>query len=247
MMLLGLMLVDCTGNRQAAHPGLTVAAPDYLKGILDRAAGQFKEENHIPVDVIYLPPDSVVIYARNSLRVDVFIAPDPELFKSFRDDTSLIHGAYSCPFALSVALVGRTEGPRTDKLAGIESDEFRRIVIVDPASGYEGRLAETALKKRHVWNKIRNRLIPARSIDQAMSYMTSGEADAAVVLESSIYGRTGLTVMSRLDNIFGDRLVHCGTVAARSDDKASAQAFLDLLDLRLCPMYDIPGVTCLRD
>ncbi len=241
--LVGLAICGCTAEQHAPRPRLTVAAPDYLGGILDRAAAQFEEENDIPVEIVYLPPDSVLIYARNSLRVDLFIAADPERFKSFKKDTSLIYGVYTCPFRLSVVVAGRVDGPQTDDLDGIKGDNFRRIVIVDPASGYEGELAETALKKRHLWNKIQNRLIPARSRDQLMSYLASGEADAAIVLEASLYDRTGLIVMQRIDNLFGDRLIHCGAVTAGSDNKAPAQAFLDLLDLRLCPMYDIPGVT----
>ncbi len=237
----------CTGNGQAVRSGVTVGAPVYLKGILDRAATQFEEENHIPVEIVYLPVDSVIAYVKNSLRADVFITADPDQFKTLKDDTSLVRGSYTCPFSLSVALVGRVDGPRTDELDGLKDENFRRIVIVDPAAGYEGALAETALRKRHVWKKIRNRLILARSIDQLMSYMSAGEADAAVVLESSLYHRNGLMVMSRLDKLFGDRLIHCGAVTTGSDNKAAARAFLDLLDLRLCPMYDIPGVTCLSD
>lgn len=242
MMLLSLTLCGCVGNRQPARLGLTVAAPDYLKDVLDRAAAQFEEENHVPVEIVYLSPDSIVGYGKNSLRVDVIIAADSKWFATLKKDTSLIYGAYSCPFALSVALVGRVDGPQTNELDGIKGVEFRRIVIVDPDAGYEGALAESALKKRHVWNKIQNRLILARTTDQLMSYMTTGEADAGIVLESSLYGRTGLIVMSRLDKLFGDRLIHCGAVTSGSDNKATAQAFLDLLDLRLCPMYDIPGV-----
>jgi molybdate transport system substrate-binding protein len=238
----GMMAAGCTGQKQAAQPGLTVAAPEYLTGILDRAATQFEEENGIPVKIVYLPPDSIMMYGKNSLRVDVVIGSDPKQFAAFKKDTSLIYGRYSCPFALSMVLVGRADGPQANDLEGIKGEEFRRVVIVDPAAGYEGQLAETALRKKRVWNKIQNRLIPARSADQLISYLTTGEADAAVALESSLYGRTGLRVMCRLDDLFRDRLIQCGAVAAGSDNKASARAFLDLLELRLCPMYDIPGV-----
>jgi molybdate transport system substrate-binding protein len=241
------VMLGCAGGHQAPPQGLTVAAPDYLKGILDRAATQFKEENGIPVEIMYLPPDSIKIYGEHSIRVDVFIGADPKQFAAFKKDTSLVYGRYSCPFALSVVLAGRIGGPRTDQLDGLKDAEFHRIVIVDPSAGYEGKLAETALRKKHVWNKIQNRLILARSTDQLLSYLTSGEADAAVMLESSLYGSTGLTVMSRLDDLFGERLIHCGAVTADSRNKASAKAFLDLLDLRLCPMYDIPGIKCISN
>lgn len=247
MILICSVMLGCTGGHKAPPQGLTVAAPDYLKGILDRAAAQFNEENGIPVEIIYLPPDSIKIYGEHSLRVDVFIGADPKQFAAFKKDTSLVYGRYSCPFALSVVLAGRADGPRTDELDGLKDAKFQRIVIVDPATGYEGKLGETALKKKHVWNKIQNRLVLARSSDQLLSYLTSGEADAAVMLESSLYGSTGLTVMSRLDDLFGERLIHCGAVTADSHNKASAQAFLDLLGLRLCPMYDIPGVNCISN
>jgi len=55
-------------------------------------------------------------------------------------------------------------------------------------------------------------------------------------------GKKGLVVLQRLDEWLDNRLVICGAVTGHSKNKAAAQAFLDLLDSRLCPIYKIGGI-----
>lgn len=245
--LLSAAYIGCGGGEQISHPGLTVAAPDFLKGILDRAAAQFEEENKIHVEIVYDTPDSVIVRSRAGYRVDLFFAADPRLFRAIEDDTALIRSRYACPFRMSMVLAGRAGGPRADDLNDLRNDEFKRVVIVDPAAGYEGRLAADILKKRRLYDRLRAKLIPARSTEQLLSYMNTGEADAAVVFESSLHDQHGFVVMKRLDNLLDERLIVCGAVTAYSNNSASAQAFLDLLDSRLCPMYDIRGIYRITD
>jgi len=238
----GIVAAGCDGGRKLNRPGLTVAAPDFLEGILDRAAKQFEVENDIPVQIIYDTPDSVIIRSKNGYRVDLFFAADPRRFRAMKNDTALMHGGYTCVFRMSMVLAGRSGGPRADKFDDIRKGEFKRVVIVDPAAGYEGRLAADILKKRRLYNRLRNKLVQARSTEQLLSYMNTGEADAAIVFESSLHDRPGFVVMERLDNLLEERLIICGAVTAYSNNTPSAQALLDLLDSRLCPIYDVRGI-----
>lgn len=234
--------LGCGGGSPGIQPGLTVAAPNYLQGILDRAAAQFEEENRIPVRIIFTAHDSVITRAGRGSHVDVFLAAEPRQFHSLEEDTSMVGGQFACPFRMSMVLAGRAGGPRAGDLRDVRGEEFRRVVIVDPAVSYEGRLAAEALKKRRLWDRLQSKLIRARSIAQLLSYLTTGEADAALLFESSLQEQRGTTVMQRLDTLLDDRLLVCGAVTASSNQKASAQAFLDLLSLRLCPLYDVRGI-----
>lgn len=234
--------LGCGGESPGVQPGLTVAAPNYLKGILDRATAQFEEENRIPVKILFTVHDSVIGYAGRGSHLDAFLAADPKQFRALENDTTVAGGKFVCPFRMSLVLAGRAGGPRAEDLKDLRGEEFRRVVIVDPDVGYEGRLAAEVLKKRRLWDRLQPKLIRARSIEQLLSYLKTGEADAAILFESSLHEHRGATVMQRLDTLLDDRLLVCGAVTASSKQRSSAQAFLDLLSLRLCPLYDIRGI-----
>ncbi len=237
-----LFLFGCTRVSQDTAERINVLAPDYLQGILEPAAQEFTRENGTPVNIIYVEPDSVVGRAKSRARIDLFLKGNPRWMESLSRDTALTDGAYTCPFNLSLVVMGRTDGPAGDKIDNLKTDQFHRVVIIDPARKYEGQLAERILRRHHLWDKLQSRLILAQSREQLRSFLTTKEVDAAVVFESTVSGIKGLTVIDRMDKELEGRLVICGAVTSHSDRKKEARAFLDLLDSRLCPIYKIGGI-----
>ena len=49
-------------------------------------------------------------------------------------------------------------------------------------------------------------------------------------------------IAGKLEKDIGNRLTVCGAVVATSKNASSAQAFLDLLDSRLCEIYKRAGI-----
>jgi molybdate transport system substrate-binding protein len=242
VVLVFTLACGCTPESKKPDILLTAVAPDYLKGILDPVVFQFHEESGVRVNIIYENPDSVISRAKSGLRADLFLSPNPKRFKILKNDTQLVGGPYSCPFRLSLVLVGRIDGPQTDKIDNLKQDEFRRVVLVEPTSGFEGKMAAKVLNRRRLWDKLLKKMILARSTEHLHSYLSTGEADAAIMLESSLRGTDGLVVMQRLDEWLDDRLVICGAVTGHSKNKEVAQAFLDLLESSLCPIYKTGGI-----
>jgi len=247
LLLPALVLAGCGGRSSRDISRVTVLAPDYLEGILEPAAQQFESENGISVGIVYTAADSVVEQARHMPRIDVFITGGYKQFESLRRDSLLVRAGYYCPFRLSLVLAGRVGGPRTTTIDDLKRADFERVVIADPQAEYEGFLALEVLKKRRLWDRLQKKLIVARSTEHLRSFLDTREADAAILLESSLYGQKGLVVMQRLDKLVGDVLIQCGVVTAKSQNKKSAQAFLDLLGSQQCPIYKIDGVYLVND
>jgi molybdenum ABC transporter molybdate-binding protein len=240
-----LLILGCAQVAQDNTERITMIAPLYLKGIIDGAVEQFQEENRVAVTVLYEHPDSVISRARTNVMADLFLAGNPRQFESLRKDSLLINGSYACPFRMSMVMVGRADGPSADKIDNLKQDKFRRVVIIDPDAGHEGRLARKVLEKRGLWKKLQSRLIRAHSIEQLHSFLNAKEADAAIMLESSLSDLKGMVVLQRLDKLdkgVDRQLVVCGTVTAHSKSREVAQAFLDLLDSRLCKIYKVGGI-----
>jgi len=240
---LAAMICGCSSTPPAKKPGhIQVVAPDYLRGILDRAAQQFQDENGGTVKITYTKPDSVTDVAKRVPDNDLFFDGYPKRFKILKNDTALTSGTYSCPFRLSMVLVGRVDGPHAEKLDDLKREEFRRIVILNPAHEYEGKLAARILNRHHLWDNLIRKMILAESQNQLLSYLNSKEADAAIIFESTMQTGQGITILKRLDDELDDRLVICGAVMPFSKNKEVAQAFLDLLDSSLCLIYKIDGI-----
>ncbi len=246
VILLTLGAAGCQQLSRVRSGGVTVAAPDYLRPVLDKAADQFKRENNITVRITYLAPDKVVDQARRDRNIDAFIAADQGRFKDrVLRDSVMLDGLYSCPFRLSLLLIGRADGPQAGDISDLDGEQFQRVAVMAPESGCVGQAAKIVLERKHLWKKIQGKLVVAETPSRLMSFLQTGEVDAAIVLELSVPSERKLVVMQKLD---GDRLLdryllHCGAVTRSSQRQESAQAFLDLLDSQLCDIYSIKGVT----
>jgi molybdate transport system substrate-binding protein len=242
-LLLALLVVaDCKRLPVGGGDRLIVMAPDYLQGILEKAADQFFDENRIKVIVSFVPYDSLIIRAKATPALDLVIGTDPSGCTDLAQDTLLDSSGYSCPFRLAMILAGRSEGPVTDKIEGLKEPEFKRIVILEPKTTFEGFTASDIIVHNKLWPKLQSKIIIAKSIEHLRSFFKSGEADAAVAFESSLSGVAGKVILQRLDDELRWSLVQCGAVMASSKNKASAHAFLDLFDSPLCGIYKTGGV-----
>jgi molybdate transport system substrate-binding protein len=238
--VLGILISSCSISD--GTNGLNVVAPDYLQGILEKAAAQFIYENGTAVNIQYVMPDSIVKRTKSAIGIDLFLKGNPGWFEILSRDTLLIDDSYSCPFRLAMVLVGRADGPAAEKIEELTAGKFHRIVIVDPYLEFEGKMAQKVIDRRRMGRALKPKLIKAKSAEHLRSYLTTGEADAAIMFESSMSGIDGLVVLQNLDKGLDDQLVICGAVTAKSKKKAMAQAFLDLLDSRLCPIYKVVGI-----
>ena len=244
-LLLLAALISCGGGAGPPTVRLTAVAPDYLEGFLDSTAGQFARENGVRIIFRFEPPDSILPLVRNDPDFDLFIAANPERWLESRGDTLIRWETLTSLFEIPFVMVGRVGGPVISAPDDLIGDRIRRVCIVDPEAGMEGRLGHYVLQKQRIWEKIQNRLILARSSEHVLSYLTTGEVDAALVFEYSLGQTPGVTVMDTID--LGNRLVYCGAVMAGSENPDPARAFLDLFTSRLCALYQVRGFHLYRD
>jgi molybdate transport system substrate-binding protein len=243
-----LCIGSCAGPPTERDIGLILLAPDYLEGILEKATDQFCEENQIPVKVVYEQPDNILARVASDSAIDIFLTAKTKKFTR-RLCQSLMHrGVYSCPFRMSLVVAARAGDedaavkPFDGNLGRLRDECFRRVVINDPETTYEGRLAAEILKYRHLWKRLLPKLIMAGSTEHLLSYLKTGEADAAIVLESSLQNLSGYVILDRLNRETAENLTLCGAVTVSSQHKESAQAFVDLLGSRLCEIYKVKGI-----
>lgn len=222
-------------------------APDYLQPVLDPATEQFFAENKVRVTVTYEPYDSLLSRAAEHAGFDVIFASAREELESLGKDSLINDTLVLCPFRLSLALFCRVGGPLTSELDSLKEDIFRRVVLFDPSRTFEGELALEILRKKRLWKDIQDKVAIVSSRAQMVSFLHSGEADAALTLESSLMNEKGVVATIRFDDKFREPLAHCAAVSAGSKVPATAMAFIHLFDSPLCAAYQTRGVFRIED
>lgn len=243
----GYLLISCVEVPKSIQPRLTVAAPEYLEGLLDTVAIQFKRDNDIPVSIRYVHPDSILLLAQSDPAIDLFIINNPKRRDKLIKDSLLDKNIYSCAFRLSYVMVTRTNGPECDDVKNWKDKSLRRVAIVNPQWEYEGFLAKRILDRRRSYNSLQDKLISTRSCDHLLSFMNADEADAALMFEFSIGNAQGLKIQQRFDDELKDYLQFCLGVASHTKFKEPAHAFLDLFESRLCDLYKFGGIYRISD
>ena len=237
-----LLLLLVTACMVKSTEGLTVLAPGYLEGILEKAADQFTLETKIPVHLIYDNGANIISRAKSEARIDIVISNNLKRFTALKNDSLILRNSISCPFSLSLLVIGYATDIHLKKPQELLEDKFRRVVIVDPKSGYEGPLGQAVLQQCGIWDKIKNKTILAGDAGHLFTYLKSGEAEAGIVLEISLIGHTGFSSLLNLDEFMKEHLQQCGAIKCDSRYPESARAFLDFLSSSQCAIYKIKGI-----
>jgi molybdate transport system substrate-binding protein len=243
---ISLLLVFVGGCAQVSDTGarqITVLAPRVLADIVKVAADQFRTENKVRVAVTAVADDALYDELHRGGGFDLFVACGPGPMRTIaRKDTLFYENSYECRFALGLVLAGRRDGPALSEIADLKDEAVHRVVIIDPGASYEGYLGREILKKYHLFKDIRPRLIEARTRAQAVSYLETGEADAAVLFEYTLASISNGRRIAYLNDKINDKLTVCGAVISSSRNRETARAFLDLLSSSQCAIYNLAGV-----
>lgn len=70
---------------------------------------------------------------------------------------------------------------RLRSLQGLLMPEIKRVAMANPSHAPYGMAAKEAMEKTGVWDKVRDRVVYAENIRQAMQYLDTGDVDAAIV------------------------------------------------------------------
>ncbi len=242
------LLLGCARVGRGDRDEIKVMAPYVLRDILETAARQFQAESRIAVKVICSSIDSVLDKALSDSSIDLVISPLSRRFGQRQYKSRFDQDYVVCPFRLSMVVASRSDNKsladvlREGDLRQLSRDSVRRIVINDPDNTYEGHLALKVLDHFHLISRLQPKLIVAQDRQQLLSFLETGEADAGIVLETTLNGRVGLSGYLNLNRNMDEYLNVCGAVAAHSRKKEPARAYLDLFDSRLCEIYRIVGV-----
>jgi molybdate transport system substrate-binding protein len=172
-------------NLSSAEPTMeiTVSAAISLRNVFEEVGKTFEEKH--PGSKIRFNFGASGDLARQieaGAPVDVFASAAQKDMDAL-DKKGLITSGTRMDFAgNSVVLVkpGMSQ-IRMELFEDLRKPEVKRIVIGNPKSVPAGRYAEEALKYLNLWEAVRDKLVFAEHVRQALDYVARNEVDAAIV------------------------------------------------------------------
>lgn len=152
------------------------------------------EKKH-PVRVSMSTGSSGKLYAqiRQGAPFHVFLAAD-DTYTALLEKSGLVENGKRFKYAKGILAVWinkpyLTETPKD--LSFLKNSFIKRIAIANPDTAPYGRAAIEAMKKSGVFNELEGKLVYGESAAQAFGFASTGNADAAIVPLSIVYGKRG--------------------------------------------------------
>ena len=229
--LLSFFLVIPGINLSSAEPAMeiTVSAAISLKNTFEEI-GKIFEERHPRTKVRFNfgASGDLARQIEAGAPVDVFASAAQKDMDDI-DQKGLITSGTRMNFAgNSVVLVkpGMSQ-IRMELFEDLRKPEVKKIVIGNPKSVPAGRYAEEVLKYLNLWEAVRDKLVLAEHVRQALDYVARNEVDAAVVYstDAMIRPREVRIVMKAPDRSHQPIVYPIGIVKG-SKDQSLAKEFV---------------------
>jgi len=115
-------------------------------------------------------------------------------------------------------------------LQDLQRGEVKKVVIGNPKTVPAGRYAEEALRHFNLWEAIKDKLILAEHVRQALDYVARNEVDAGLVYSTDAIARSkDVKVVTRLPEDCHQPVVYpIGVIKGRKEESLS-RAFVDFV------------------
>lgn len=218
------------GGAGAAPPTLLVSAAASLSEAIDAAAARFEEQQGVRVLLNVGGSQALASQIIAGAPVDVFISADRRQMEraaaAGRIDAARRVDLLSNQLVIVVPSdrAGAVARPRD-----LADPSIRRIALGDPEASPAGVYARRYLEAQGLWEPLRGRIAPARSVRAALRAVEAGTVDAGIVYRTDVRTSAGAVAAFTVPLADGPAIVYPAAVARGAPNPADAARFLDHL------------------
>lgn len=207
-------------------PSLRIAAASDLARLLPIILENLPGEGPAPI-VTYGSTGKLAVQIENGAPFDVFLAAHERYLVQLEAKGHVVPGSRRS-FAhgrLAVVLPAPCAGPAS--IADLAASRFKRVAIANPEHAPYGAAAREAIEKAGLTSALTPRLVLADSVQNALVFARTGNADAAIVARSLL--EPDEACASAVDATLHAPIAQAGAVLRTATDPARARQIVDWL------------------
>lgn len=207
---------------------LRVAAASDLQRILPRVLQRFQSRSGTTVEATFGASGQLAEQIKAGAPFDLFLSANRNYVAGL-DAAGLIVPGSVRDYARGtlVLCLNSSAGPDLKSLADLGRPEIRKIAIAHPDYAPYGVAARQALERAGLWAGLESKIVRAESVRQAMAYVETGDAEAALVSKALAYA-PGIRTID-VDPALHDPLIQALGIVAASGNRDRAGALADFL------------------
>lgn len=205
---------------------LTVAAASDLTKAFTEIGAAFEQKNNCKVTFTFGSTGTQTEQIANGAPFDLFAAANIDNIDQL-DQKGLIVSATKQLYALGrIGIATMKDGKITvSSLDDLLNADVKVLAIANPDHAPYGLAAKQALEAAGIWDKVEPKIVYGKNISDTVSYLTSGNADAAIIALS--LNDTDKFNFTLIDSSLHKPLKQAMAVLKTSTNQELAKSFID--------------------
>jgi molybdate transport system substrate-binding protein len=203
---------------------ITVFAAASTTSAIDEIKQQFVKQTGINIQTSYAASALLANQIVNGADADIFISADAK-WADYLADKHLVAKRRD---ALGNYLVIVT--PNGLKLDLTKPEDMllptvEHIAIGEPATAPAGKYAKQALAKLDLWEKLKDKVVPAQDVRQALAYVETGAAEAGIVYVTDAAISKKVKVAFAIPEKLTEQILYPIVLLVQAKEKSEAESF----------------------
>jgi molybdate transport system substrate-binding protein len=207
---------------------LRVAAAADLQRILPGLLERFQTRSGTTAEPTFGASGQLAEQIKAGAPFDVFLSANRKYVAELEAAGLIVPGSVrDYARGALVLCLNSSAGQNVKSLADLDRPEIRKIAIAHPDYAPYGVAARQALERAGLWASLESKIVRADSVRQAMTYVETGDAEAALV-SKALAGAPGIRTIN-VDPALHDPLIQAMGIVAASGQRQRALALAEFL------------------
>ena len=215
----------CQGS---GRPTLLVFAAASLTDSLTEVGRAFESQGDTDVSFSYGASQLLAQQIVKGAPADVFI-PAGEFPVEFLEEEGLIGSGPVSLLSNKLVLVTRPDIGQLESIEDLRTDLVGRLAVADPDLAPAGTYARESLMRLGLWEQLRRKLLIGTDVRATLSYVETGNADAAIVYRTDAATAEGVQILDLVPQDSYSDIVYPALVVSETDHRTQADRFLEFL------------------
>lgn len=178
---------DSAANSPQTSPKIRVAAAADLALAFQEIAAQFAKDTGITAEITYGSTGTAALQIENGAPYDVFVAADTSFIERLSKKGLILPDSQQLYAQGRIGIATLKNKPPIQSLQALaDNPSIRKIAIADPAHAPYGRAAKEAFENSKVFEKVKDKLVYGKNIQDTLATLQSGNVDAAIIALSIV-------------------------------------------------------------
>ena len=215
-------------NAREGKKTVVVFAAASTTNAIDKIKERFAKQSGIEVQTSYASSAQLAQQIVHGADADIFISADVKWADTLADKKLVAQRRDALGNRLVIV------APTDSKSNLAKPDDLllpavEHIAIGEPASVPAGKYAKQALEKLELWSKLKEKIVPAQDVRQALTYVETGAAEAGIVYATDAAISKKVKVVASIPEKLTEPIRYPFALLRQGNEKPEARSFYEYL------------------